>query len=177
MKYQIRLTIVAGVFLLFLPTAVAAQTSWQQTPYVQWTIADVENVLSESPWALTRSRERIGSPPFPAGMTFDSGSVTVRLRSAMPIRQALVRLRQIKSKYDKMSASEKAGFDTKTKPLLECPGCGANYVVTLSPPWDRRSGVPIILKEMSLATVSNYVQLTLAAWLTTTATQNSGMIC
>ena len=160
MKNPILLRATAGIFLIFLFTPATAQTSWQETPYQQWTIADVEIVLSKSPWALTRSREQIGSPPFPRGPAFDTGRVTVRLRSAMPIRLALVRLRQIKAKYDKMSTSEKAAFDTKMKALLECPGCLENYVVTLSPPWDDRSGVPIILREMSLKSVKRYVQLT-----------------
>lgn len=50
----------------------------------------------------------------------------VRLRSALPIRQAILRLRQIKEKYDSMSDAKKAEFDEKNKALVECPACDEN---------------------------------------------------
>jgi hypothetical protein len=156
-KIYLRSPVVIFV-LIFLITSVAAQSNWQQTPYQQWTVADAQKVLSDSPWALTRSRERIG-PPLPSGSAFDPGSVTVRLRSSLPIRQALLRLRQLRGKYDQMGASEKASFDNKMKTLLECPACADNYVVTLSPPFDHHSGVPYTLREMTVATLKNYVEI------------------
>ena len=144
--------------LICLLTPVSAQNNWRQKQYQEWTLADVEKMLSESPWAQTRSRERI-THPLPSGISFDSGSVTLRLRSALPVRQALTRLRQLKGKYDEMNTSDKASFDSKTKVLLECPGCVDNYVVTLSPPFNRHSGVPSSLKTLSLATLKNYIQI------------------
>jgi hypothetical protein len=58
--------------------------------------------------------------------------VTLRLRSALPIRKAIVRLKQIEARYDQMSDKDRTAFDTKMKGLLECPGCAQNYVITLS---------------------------------------------
>lgn len=158
MKDYLRSHVAMIFILLCLVMSVAAQSNWRQTPYQQWTLAEVEKLLSDSPWALTRARERINDPP-PSRSTFDAGSLTVRLRSALPLRQALVRLRQIRGKYDKMGDSEKASFDNKQKVLLECPGCADNYVVSLSPPFDRPSAVPSKLREMSFASLKNYVQL------------------
>ena len=43
-----------------------------------------------------------------------------------PIRQALVRLKQIGARFDKMSGAERAEFDTRMKGLLECPACVDN---------------------------------------------------
>lgn len=157
-KIYLSLLIVTMFILILLITSVAAQSNGQQKPYQQWTLADAQKVLSDSPWALTRSRERIG-PPLPSGIAFDSGSVTVRLRSSLPIRQALLRLRQLRGKYDQMGAAEKASFDNKMKALLECPACADNYVVTLSPPFDRHSGVPFTLREMTVATLKNFVEI------------------
>jgi hypothetical protein len=56
---------------------------------------------------------------------------TLRLRSALPIRQALARLKQLEAKYDQMSEKDRAAFDTKMKGLVECPACNQNYVLTL----------------------------------------------
>jgi hypothetical protein len=158
MKNYLRFHVAIKFILICLVTCVAAQSDWRQTPYQQWTLGEVEKLLSDSPWALTRARERINDPA-PSRSTFDAGSMTVRLRSALPVRQALVRLRQIRGKYDKMGESEKASFDNKQKVLLECPGCADNYVVSLSPPFDRPSGVPTTLREIAFATVKRHVQL------------------
>lgn len=158
MKNYLRFHVATIFILTCLVTSVVAQSDWRQTPYQQWTLVEVEKLLSDSPWAQTRARELVRIVQSP-GTTFDSGSLTVRLRSALPVRQALVRLRQIRGKYDKMGESEKASFDNKQKVLLECPGCADNYVISLSPPFERPSGVPSKLREMAFATIKNYVQL------------------
>lgn len=114
-------------------TAAQAQTeSWQNKPYSQWTKDEARKVLNESPWALRVER----SIPIGTGSAgnIQSKAYTLRLRSALPIRQALLRLRQLDEKYDKMDEKKKAEFDEKNKPLIECPACVDNYVVTLSPP-------------------------------------------
>ena len=64
--------------------------------------------------------------------------VTVRLRSALPIRQALLRLKQIEAKYDNMSENDRADFDARMKGLIDCPACGENYIITLGPPVSQR---------------------------------------
>ena len=131
------------------------QGEWQQKDYRQWSLGEVEKVLTDSPWAQTRSKgvaigydnpvvTGINNPPSPE-------SVTLRLRSSLPIRQALLRLRQIKAKYDKMSDADKASFDSKNKVLMDCPACADNYVVALSPGPGRGKGVPSTLQTMSLA--------------------------
>src|SRR5262249_49486705 len=56
---------------------------------------------------------------------------TVRLRSALPMRQALSRLKQLQADT-KTSAKERATFDAQVKGLVECPACANNYIVTLS---------------------------------------------
>ena len=57
---------------------------------------------------------------------------TLRLRSALPVRQALVRLKQLESDSKKLSKKDLETFDAQIKGLLECPACAGNYVVTLS---------------------------------------------
>lgn len=131
------------------------QGTWQQKNYQEWTLSEVEKVLTDSPWAQTRSKGvAIGydnpvitganTPPSPE-------SVTLRLRSSLPIRHALLRLRQLKAKYDKMSDADKKAFDAKNKVLLDCPACEENYVVALSPGPGQGKGVPTAFQSMSLA--------------------------
>src|SRR5258706_958098 len=56
---------------------------------------------------------------------------TLRLRSALPVRQALVRLKQLEVDT-KRSQKDAETFDAQIRGLLECPACAGNYVVTLS---------------------------------------------
>jgi len=163
----------ANKYMLLLPMTLvfatesmsflATQNTSPQKPYGEWTISDVEKLLTDSPWAQTRSKgvaigydipilNSANAPPSPE-------SVTLRLRSALPIRQALLRLRQLKAKYDKMNAADRAAFDNKNKPLIDCPACDDNYVVALGPGPGRGKGVPSIFQNMSLAEAKLNVQL------------------
>jgi hypothetical protein len=117
-------------------TGSAQKDEWQSKPYQQWTKKDVQQVLGDSPWAQTQVR----SGPM---VSFGGGGTmtptpdkvyTIRLRSALPVRQALLRLRQLNEKYDEMSDKKKAEFDEKNKILVECPACADNYAISLIPP-------------------------------------------
>ena len=132
-----------------------AQNIWEK-PFTQWTKSDVEKILTNSPWAKTEE-ERWGG----VGMSPFSYKVIVRLRSALPVRQALVRLNQLNAKYDKMSEAEKAAFDAKTKGLLECPACANNYVISMNSPITRGPGDDRVgrLKDESLSSLKQYVYI------------------
>ncbi|MBX7171858.1 MAG: hypothetical protein K1X72_12930 [Pyrinomonadaceae bacterium] len=58
--------------------------------------------------------------------------VIIRLHSALPIRQALVRLQQIDAGYDKMDEQKRTIFDNAMKNILDCPLCQNYYVVTMT---------------------------------------------
>ena len=68
---------------------------------------------------------------------------TLRLRSALPVRQALVRLKQLEAD-SKRSQKDAETFDAQIKGLLECPACAANYVVTLSSKSRNRPGADAV---------------------------------
>lgn len=110
---------------------VCAQQGWQTKPYQQWTKEDIIKIASDSPWAQVQQARPATGEYVPTDYL---PSVTIRLRSALPIRQALLRLKQLEAKYDKMNASDRSVFDAKLKGLLECPACAEHYVVTLGPP-------------------------------------------
>lgn len=57
--------------------------------------------------------------------------VIVRLHSALPVRQAAIRLQEIGAGYDKMDADAKKKFDASVAGYLECAICKDYYVVTM----------------------------------------------
>jgi hypothetical protein len=153
MKNRIHFVYVALMTILLwtgLTGVGLAQDEWLKKPFAQWSKTNVQKLLNDSPWARTQEarldfgsevRRIAGAPTTSSGhQSTEMGGaniavdyrVTLRLRSALPIRQALVRLKQIEAKYDQMNAKERAAFDEKMKGLLDCPACAQNYVVTLS---------------------------------------------
>lgn len=159
-KFVFTLLLALAAAAAAVPTRPArAQAAWEQKPYTQWTMAEVEAILGDSPWAQTDTRSSGAGGSTALSGPVGGGYVNVRLRSALPVRQALVRLRQLKAKYDQMSPSDRAAFDAKAKPLLDCPACADNYVVTIGPPARRDNGMPTTFKGMALASIKLYVHL------------------
>lgn len=155
MKHSARVSIIATLVILVpsLGTPASGQKAWQRTPYQQWTLADVQNILNDSPWVQTLQKGGMGtSLPLPGSGALRMEAVTIQLRSGLPVRQAIVRLRQIRANYDRLSAAEKLSFDNQAKAVLECPGCRKNYVVTLNPS-------PEMLKRLSLDALKGYIQI------------------
>ncbi|HVF88672.1 MAG TPA: hypothetical protein VNH22_01320 [Blastocatellia bacterium] len=149
----------AGAGVASGPSAPApAQEVWAGKPYSQWTKGDTSAVLSQSPWVKT---QEIRLTQGRANAPRDS-KITLRLRSALPIRQALVRQKQLDAKYDKMNEADRAAFDAKTKGLMDCPACADNYVVTLSAKSENDPGYDVVfelLKGATLAALQKYVYL------------------
>ena len=132
MKTRRILLFVSLAALLTAATASAQNDSWQGKPYQQWTKSEATKVLENSPWA------QVVAQTGPLGDTGDLKSnsevYVVRLRSSLPVRQALLRLRQLGEKYDQMNEKKKAEFDEKNRALVECPACADNYVLAVIPP-------------------------------------------
>ncbi|MDR1728281.1 MAG: hypothetical protein LBT74_10225 [Acidobacteriota bacterium] len=106
-----------------------AKDFWEAKTYDQWAQRDCQKLLSNSPWAkelnLTVPQVNLGSESSGA---MDSQppyiKYTVQLRSALPVRQALVRQMQIVNKYDAMSAEDKKSFDQRFEEFLAGPPAG-----------------------------------------------------
>lgn len=140
----------------------AQKGGWQGKPYKQWTMKDAEELLTDSPWAQTKVAS--GQVVDPGGFSAISGArlpgdgITLRLRSSLAIRLAMLRMRQLRSNYDEMSDKKKAEFDEKNKPLVECPACVASYVISLNPPPGRDEGVATSFNTMSQQQMKLYVR-------------------
>ncbi len=133
---------------LLLSFTLAGRTAnnkvWLSKPFNQWTKSEADQVLNNSPWAKTqevRNSYRVDS-------VIDF-KFTLRLRSALPVRQALVRLKQIEAKYDQMGEKVRAAFDAKMEGLLRCPACSDNYVLSLSSRSENSPGWDLVYRSYS----------------------------
>jgi hypothetical protein len=152
-----RLVLVTGC-CAFVSGAVHAQFGGK--PYQQWTAREAEGLLTNSAWAQTRAGlVAVGrlDPLTEAANT----AATIRLRSALPVRQALARVRQLRNKYDTKSDSDKTEINAKNRPLLECPECADYYMVTLSPGPGSRNALStnLPLNTVSLAWLRLHVEI------------------
>lgn len=162
-------------FLVMMVLFVAptyGQKVWEKKPFKQWTEAETLKILTDSPWAQTAIQTTHSSYNVPGAAI----SAIIRLRSALPLRQALVRQRQFIVNYDKLSSGDQARFDAETKVFLDCPNCTKYYLITLvsaTPVGTPPSTVPGIgtlpgdlgydigaaLKSMTLDTIKSHVHL------------------
>jgi hypothetical protein len=131
------LAVIAGhTFSGVIVAGYAPPQGWEKTPYRSWGAADVKSILEASPWSRVLERGTALAPMmFGTETTKVSEKLVVLLRSALPVRQALLRERQLAVKYDAMSATDQAAFDAKNKALLDCPACAKYYVVSVKCPY------------------------------------------
>jgi hypothetical protein len=94
--------------------------SYESVPFQQWSQSMVSKVLSDSPWAQqwgTGEALEAGSQA-EQGQTEAKNTFTVRLFSALAIRQAYVRATELTNGYDAMPPDGKKDFDSKVNGLL-----------------------------------------------------------
>jgi hypothetical protein len=159
--------------LSFLVVSNYGQKVWEKKPYSEWTLSEVVRILTDSPWAQTAFE----TTRFSYNVTGQSYSATIRLRSALPVRQALVRQRQLAVNYDKLKTADRVRFDAETNEFLKCSDCLKYYIVTLasmlpagSPPVTLSDNVTltgnvgidigVVLERKSLNDLKPYVHLT-----------------
>ncbi len=106
------------IVALLLSAPLAGAQFWTKKPYHQWSKDEAQTMLSDSPWAreivlanisglgrLTSSRST-GNEQTGAELTYQ-----VQVRSAQPVRQAIVQLGRLSPRYQQMSAEQKARVD------------------------------------------------------------------
>ena len=115
-------TVLAMALLAGIPAR--AQEFWEKKPYTEWSKQECERLLRDSPWAKTFTisavrQDRFGQPTKgESRQTEQRIFYYAQLRSALPVRQAVVRLSQIEGKYDKMSTADKQAFDQSANRYL-----------------------------------------------------------
>ena len=178
--------VLIAVAVTTVTSLVYSQEGLPLKPFQQWSKKEAELVLEASPWApkqevrirYASTAHRIAGGAVPSGSeggvtdtTSTSAEMggaeapvdfefTLRLRSAVIVRQALFRLKQLEANYDERTKADRDAFDAKFKGLLECPACEQNYVVTLSSKSKQRPGADAVFtafKGGRLADLQRYV--------------------
>ncbi|HEY2933390.1 MAG TPA: hypothetical protein VGK99_16750 [Acidobacteriota bacterium] len=106
--------------LLALGAFTMAKEFWEK-PYTEWTKKDVDKMLHDSPWSKSQTiADELGGKGSGAGGDKELYNVfSVRFFSAMPVRQAYVRMMQLMNNYDAKPESEKAAIDAKFVRVLK----------------------------------------------------------
>jgi hypothetical protein len=93
---------------------------WENKPFDTWSQKECSKLLTDSPWVedLTLMAEGISQ-----STTGDDGQqlnfkYQIQFRSALPVRQAMVRQMQLAQKYDTLGPEQKQQFDQSAKTFL-----------------------------------------------------------
>ena len=119
-----RRTVWTSALLLVLTASAMAQL-WIKKPYSEWSKGDCKKMLTDSPWIGKEGTVQ----PIQQSVTELTAEASGResaleikyvaqLRSALPIRQAVVRQAQLDNKYDQMTPEKKAEFDKNAAAFL-----------------------------------------------------------
>jgi hypothetical protein len=115
-----------------------AQQFWEKKEFTRWSRGECKTLLSDSPWVkktrvskdLLAGMDQLTAYPSNAMKHDESADryltleYTVQLRSALPVRQAVVRQAQHEGGYDRMSPEEKKAFDREAERYLSSAAGG-----------------------------------------------------
>ncbi len=114
------------VLVLSAAPSAAAQEFWEKKDFTQWTEKECRRLLEDSPWArqftISTSfiQEILREPAGALGReTNPKITYTAQLRSALPVRRALVRLQQFAQKYETLEPVDKQAFDIQASKYLD----------------------------------------------------------
>jgi hypothetical protein len=117
------------------------QPPWIAKDWTQWTSDECYQVLNDSPWALKKLDYLPSAGP---GRAFTM--TIVQLRSALPIRQALLRSLRLEKHFDKLNVQKQQEFDQQHTPDLT-DGAASNVLLVIyhsstEPPPEGGNNVP-----------------------------------
>jgi len=113
------------VIAIALSYALFAQEPWAKKDWTQWTKKECKQILEESPWATVHGDG--GAQANHLGAADSSGTradariqttYNIQLRSALPVRQALVRQMLIQNKFDTSEDPQKRELLRETSSFL-----------------------------------------------------------
>jgi hypothetical protein len=106
------------ILLLITVPIVLGADFWEKKEYKEWKDRECVKMLTDSPWAKSYNISQGSDPSSSLDGSLPYIRYTVRLNSALPVRQATIRMAQINNKYDDLSDEQKKQFDQQTNPYL-----------------------------------------------------------
>jgi hypothetical protein len=122
-----KLRIICVVLMIWLASATYAPAQfWEKKEWKTWSKAECEKMLSDSPWTrhFENSVYKEGASGMGTGTQGFHGEnraqleYTVQLRSALPIRQAVICVAKFQNKYEQMPDAQKKEFDERANEYL-----------------------------------------------------------
>ena len=117
--------LLATILFAAFAASLFAADFWAKKPYTKWSVDDCERMLQDSPWAKTKTLstplahgDSFGEFSDSEGATSSEISYSVQFRSAVPIREAIIRQAQLHSRYNKFTDQQKSGFDANAEKFL-----------------------------------------------------------
>jgi hypothetical protein len=114
--------LLVGVFAF--AAAAATQGFWDKKEWKSWSADDCRKIQEDSPWSYRWElggvqQDRWGQPTKgDSRQTEQHIFYIIQLRSALPVRQAVIRDAQLRNKYDSLSAADKQNFDASAEAFL-----------------------------------------------------------
>jgi len=118
------LCLLIPLLLLTASIAIAGKDFWETKDYKEWSAKDCDKLLRDSPWAQKFELTSVQVMDNSSNKTSTDGGQPyirywIQFRSALPVRQAMVRQGQIANKYDSLSVDQKQAFDKQASALLD----------------------------------------------------------
>jgi hypothetical protein len=109
---------------------------WEKKPYKEWNEKECTKLLEDSPWARALKLTTVGIMDNNTNKTSSDGQqpttkYQVQFDTAKPIRQATVRLAQIRQKYESLPAEQKQEADKRAEAFLSADVSNA-VVITVT---------------------------------------------
>jgi hypothetical protein len=113
--------IAVSVIFLTASSAAFGKDFWKEKKFEKWSKKECNKMLSDSPWSQDYTLQK--SDVFSAARATDNSQplyikYLVQIRSALPVRQAIVRQMQIAQNYDKLAPEQKQQFDQSAEKFL-----------------------------------------------------------
>lgn len=129
-----------SLFLFSFASPAHAQF-WKKKSYLHWSASECRRILTNSPWAQSHSFSKSympngvqdsqtaaipvttgeAKPPPPGRQQLAEVTFTAQFFSAMPVREAQVRLKQLQMHYNRMTSAQKKAFDESAARFLGLP--------------------------------------------------------
>lgn len=113
--------------LLLAFNLVTAEEFWQKTDYHRWSKEDCDRLLQKSPWAQRYGFAKAVMTPV-ASDDVEAGRAAneqihyiIQLRSALPVRQAVVRQALLQAKIDRRTPAEKRSMEEQADKFVSAP--------------------------------------------------------